>query len=42
MLSKLNLKFKRKLTAKGKDVALLGYRVLDLYYKKKKVFINFY
>ena len=35
MLSDWNLKFKRKLqTVKGKGVALLGFRVMNLHYKK--------
>ena len=44
MLSELNLKFKSKFqTVKSKGVAVLGFRVMmDLYEKKKKVFITFY
>ena len=43
MLSELNLKFKSKFqTFKGKGVAVLGFRVMDLYDKKEKVFITFY
>ena len=43
MLSELNLKFKSKFqTVKGKGVDVLGFRVMDLYDKKKKVLITFY
>ena len=43
MLSELNLKFKSKFqTVKSKGVAVLGFRVMDLYDKKKKVLITFY
>ena len=43
MLSELNLKFKSKFqTVKGKGVAVLGFRVMDLYDEKKKVFITSY
>ena len=43
MISELNLKFKSKFqTVESKGVAVLGFRVMDLYDKKKKVFITFY
>ena len=43
MLSELNLKFKSKFqTVNGKGVDVLGFRVIDLYDKKKKVLITFY
>ena len=43
MISELNLKFKSKFqTVKGKGVAVLGFSVMDLYDKKKKVLITFY
>ena len=43
MLSELSLKFKSKFqTVKGKGVAVLGFRVMDLCDKKKKVFITCY
>ena len=43
MLSELNLKFKSKFqTVKGKGVAVLGFRVMDVCDNKKKVFITFY
>jgi len=41
MLSELNLKFKSKFqTVEGKAMAVLGFRVMDLYDKKKKVLIS--